>query len=103
MKSRLLLISVTIGFSFSVWSYIELPPDRPLVFAPLRLQIHFAANSHLISDEAREFLIAKETEAAQAQGRRTQQTDFSYGISVAGLLVVSCIALAAYQQSSPRA
>ena len=103
MTPRLLLISAIVGFTLAVWSYFELPSDRHQIFGTLRQQIHSAANSHMISDEAREFLVTKETEAAQASGQRIQQAELSYGISFAGLLVVSCMSLAAYQQSRRRA
>jgi hypothetical protein len=102
MTPRLLLISAIVGFAFAAWSYFEVPSDRDQVFGTLRQQIHSAANTHMISDEGREFLVTKETEAAQAAGQRIQQADFSYGISFVGLLIVSCMSLAAYQQLSRR-
>ena len=102
MTPRLLLISAIVGFAFAAWSYYETPARGVGVFPVLRQQIHSAANAHMISDEAREFLVTKETEAARASGQRVQQADFAYGISYVGLLIVSCMSLAAYQQSSRR-
>lgn len=100
MTPRFLLIAAIVGFAFAAWSYFEIPSDRHQIFGTLRQQIHSAANSHMISDEAREFLISKETEAAQASGQRIQQADFSYDICFVGLLIVSCLLLAVYQRSS---
>ncbi len=74
--SRLLLISAIVGFTLAAWSSLETPSSRPVVAGVLRQQISFAANTHLISDEAREFLFTKETEAAQTYADRERQSDF---------------------------